>query len=140
MQMPEKTDLANWNTEDGFQGMLMAGEENRFRTKIRRKSEGLKRCRCLRRQIWLTGIQRMDSRACLVQVMKTGLEKMRRKSRPSLKILCLLSHDRLTQNTTYSKYFMAVWEIYFLILILDIFSLFLIISEEKLTTYPPGKL
>ena len=40
MQMPEKTDLANWNTEDGFQGMLMAGEENRFRTKIRRKSEG----------------------------------------------------------------------------------------------------
>ena len=40
MQMPEKTDLANWNTEDGFQGMFMVGEENWFRTKIRRKSEG----------------------------------------------------------------------------------------------------
>ena len=38
--MPKKTDLANWNTEDGFQGMFRAGEKNWFRTKIRRKSEG----------------------------------------------------------------------------------------------------
>ena len=31
MQMPKKTDLANWNTEDGFLGMFMVGEENWFR-------------------------------------------------------------------------------------------------------------
>ena len=29
--MLKKTDLANWNTEDGFQGMFRAGEENWFR-------------------------------------------------------------------------------------------------------------
>ena len=35
MQMPKKTDLANWNTLDGFQGMFRTGEENRFRKKRR---------------------------------------------------------------------------------------------------------
>ena len=46
MGMSKKADLANWNTEDGFQGMFRTGEENWFRTKIRRKSVELV-CKCI---------------------------------------------------------------------------------------------